>query len=941
MQMKNLFRLFVFSSVLLFYGLLRTQAQDVFKPDQVLTPDPKIIVGRLDNGLTYYIRENKKPEKRAELRFAVKAGSILEDNDQQGLAHFVEHMAFNGTKSFPKQELVNFLEKSGVRFGPEINAYTFFDQTVYMLQVPTDSPAVMKKGFQILEEWADAIAFDDTEIDKERPVIVEEWRLGRGADERVSNKLLPTILYRSHYADRIPIGKKEIIESAPHDVIRRFYNDWYRPDLMAVLAVGDFDKNEIEKLIKEHFSKLTNPRHERVRLAYPIPDHDETLVSIATDPELTYSMVRLFYKHDSHDVLTATDYRNEIIDRLYDGMFNRRLQELLQKPSPPFVFPFGGKSRLCGQKDAYFLGATVKDTAILIGLEALLTEAARVRQYGFTTTELEREKSSSLRGMEQYYRERDKADSRPLVEEYLRNFLNNETIPGIEVELELYKQYLPGITLEEINKLTDERMTSQNCVVTVSAPQKEGLKVPTKEELLALIEATKKEKINPYIDKISSEPLVARMPVPGKVVEEKKIESIGVTEWKLSNGARVVLKPTDFKNDEIVFSAQSDGGLSLVSDQDYASAISAIAIIQVSGLGDFDLSTLQKKLAGKIVNVSPQLGDLYQAFSGSTSVQDIETFFQLLYLYATSVRRDTAAYASLMDRWRAMLQDQGASPERAYGDTLAVTLANYHFRRRPFNLKLMEEVDLDRALVVYKNRFADFSGFTFFFVGSFKPDTLKPYVEKYLASLPSLHRNELWKDEGIRPPKGVIGKKVLKGIEPKSRVNLTFTGPFEWSRQNRYDFNAMKMVLSIKLREVLREDKGGTYGVSIYGSPSHIPVPDYTLILSWGCNPDSVENLIKIVMLQIDSLKLALPDSIYITKVKETERRTYEVNLKENNFWLANLVFYYTNQDNPELILDYPNLVEHLNGQEIRNAVKKYFNMNNYVRVVLYPKEQR
>jgi zinc protease len=938
--MKN-FPIFILLFGFLLLGFIPIiQAQETFKPDQILTPDPKILIGKLDNGLTYYIRENKMPEKRAELRIAVKAGSILEDDDQQGLAHFVEHMAFNGTKDFPKQDIINFLEKSGVRFGADLNAYTSFDETVYMLQVPTDSPEVMKTGFQILEEWAHDLSFDDKEIDKERGVVIEEWRLRRGADNRVAMKHIPIELYKSHYADRIPIGKKEILESCPHDALRKFYRDWYRPDLMAVFAVGDFDKKEIETLIKEHFSDLKNPQKERERNKYPVPDHKETLVSIVTDPELTRTSVEILFKRDIHDIHTAAEYRDLIIGGLYDAMLNDRLSELLQRSNPPFIYAYSSDGRFVGEKQAYELGASVKENSILGGLEAVLTEAFRVKQHGFTATELERQKNENLRRMEKYYKERDKTESRQFIDEYLRNFLERETIPGIEVELKLFKQFLPEITLAEVNKLAKERMTHGNRVITISVPQKESVKVPTEEEVLALINKITTEKFDPYIDKVSSKPLVSQLPSPGKVVDEKKIASLGVTEWILSNGARVVLKPTDFKNDEILFSAFSNGGTSLVADSDYISAAFATAIIGQSGIGEFDAISLQKELSGKIVNLSPSISQLAEGFGGSASPQDLETLFQLAYLYSTSPRKDTTAFASLITRYKAMLQNRSVSPEAAYNDTLQVTLANYHFRSRPVSIPMMDEIHLDKALSVYKDRFADFSDFTFLFVGNFKIDTIKPLVEQYLAILPSLKRNETWKDIGLEHPKGVINKQVKKGIEPKSTVNITFTGPFEWSQQNRYTFNSMLDAIDIKLREVLREDKGGTYGVRVSGSPSLFPRQEYSITISWGCNPDRVDELVKEALMQLDSLKIKQLDSLYIEKVSEIQRRAYEVNLKRNGFWLGNLQAYYTNNEDPEMILNYPKLVDHLTATAIQEAVKKYFNMKNYVKIVLYPENK-
>ena len=937
--MRSRVRVFV-CGVLLLILTPESRAQRTFQSGEILTPDRSILIGKLENGLTYYIKENTKPGKRADLRLVVKAGSVLEDDDQQGLAHFVEHMAFNGTKNFPKQDLINYLEKSGVRFGPDLNAYTNFDESVYMLQVPTDSPIVMKKGFQILEEWSHEISFDDAEIDRERGVLVEEWRLRRGADWRVWTQHVPVQLYQSRYAERIVIGKREILESCPYDAIRRFYRDWYRPDLMAIVAVGDFNKAEIENLIREHFSGLKNPQDEEPRPHYPIPDHKETLVSIVTDPELVQTSVGMIFKRDSHDTRTVAEYRADMIGNLYDHMLYARLQELTQKSNPPFIYAYCGDGRFFGRKQAYNLGAGVRENSILEGLDAVLTEAFRVKQYGFTSSELERQKASSLRYFERAYLERDKTESRQYAEEYIRNFLTNETIPGIETELALYQQYIPGIIVEEVNRLAAERLTPGNRVVTISVPEKDSVKVPTEAGVLAVINAASTEQLEPYVDRFMTEPLMIQRPIPGKVIDEKEIPSLGVTEWKLSNGARVVLKPTDFKNDEILFSAYSNGGTSLVEDRDYISATEATSIIGLSGIGKFDYVSLQKMLMGKVVSVSPILSMLSEGFHGNASPQDIETLLQLVYLYATSPRRDTAAFASLLSRQRAWLENRSVSPEGAFNDTLQVTMSNYHFRSRPLTVQVLDEINLDRALTAYKDRFADFGDFIFFFVGNFRADTLKPFVEQYLAALPSMNRKETWKDVGMVPPKGIISKQLYRGMEPKSTVNLTFTGPFEWSQQNRYNFNSMLGVLNIKLREIIREEKGGTYGVSAYGYSSLFPRREYSITVTWGCKPDRVDELIKETLLQIDSLKLSPPDPIYIEKVKETQRRSYETNVKRNNFWLNNLYFYYSNGENPELVLKYLHLVDNLTSDTIQAAATKYFDMNNYVKVVLYPEKK-
>ena len=916
------------------------QAQQVYKPSDVLSIDPAITYGKFENGLTYYIKVNKKPEKRAELRLAVKTGSVMEDDDQLGLAHFCEHMAFNGTKSFPRNEIINLLEKEGVRLGPDVNAYTSFDQTVYMLQIPTDSAQLVEKAFKILEEWASAVAYDEKEIDKERGVLVEEWRLGRGAYMRVLDKHIPKLFYNSQYAKRFVIGKKEVLENAPYETLRRFYRDWYRPELMAVVAVGDFDKAVMEGLIREHFSKLTSKKPARERTKYTLPDHTQPLASVATDKELPNAMAQVYFKRDAKEQRTAGDYRTSILNQIYDGMFNNRLRERMQQPNPPFIFAGAGDFLWIGEKQTYQLMAQVKENSILEGLDYLVTEAYRVKHHGFTASEFERQKKEQLRWIERLYKEREKTESRNYADEYIRHFLNKEPIPGIEVEFYLNTQFVPTVTLEEINELTEVRMGPGNRVAVVSVPEKEGVRVPTEADVIAVLNGASTKKTEPYVDKVSTKPLLAALPKAGKVVDERKNESLGITEWKLSNGAIVVLKPTDFKNDEILFSAYSNGGTSLSSDADYMSASMASQLVSMCGVDDFDAISLQKMLAGKVVSLNPTLSSLSEGFSGSASPQDLETLFQLAYLYATAPRTDTSAFGAFLARMRASLQNRSVSPEGTFYDTIGVTMAQYHFRARPMTPKILDEVNLDKAIAFYKDRFADASDFIFFLVGNFQLEKIKQLVEQYLASLPSLNRKDSWCDVGIFPPKGVINKEVYRGIEPKSSVMISFTGSFDWSKQSKYEFSSLLELVNIKLREVIREEKSGTYGIGAYGAPSFYPRKEYSISISWGCNPTRVDELVKTVMEQLDSLRIKKPDQVYVDKVKEIQRRNREVNLKENRFWLSNFRQYYANGENPEEMLEFNKLVDNLTAEAIQQSAKKYFNSTNYVKVVLYPEKK-
>ncbi|MGE5859461.1 MAG: M16 family metallopeptidase [Ignavibacteria bacterium] len=926
-------------SLLIIFSLNFLQAQEI-KFSEKLPLDTSITIGSLDNGLIYYIRHNEKPEKRAFLRLAVNAGSVLEDNDQQGLAHFTEHMAFNGTANFAKHEIIDYLESIGMRFGPDINAYTSFDETVYMLEVPTDTQGVLEKGLNILKEWAHNVSFENDEVDKERGVVIEEWRLGRGANARIRDKQFPILFKNSVYAERLPIGKKEILESFPYETVKRFYHDWYRPDLMAVVAVGDFDKKEVEDYIKKIFSAIPKAQSPRERKIFPVPGNEKMLFAIAADPEATQCTVGIYFKQDIEPEKTAGDYRRDIIENLYNGMLSNRLTEITQQPDPPFLFGYSAKGRFIRSKEFYLLSAGVKEEGILRGFKALLTESERVRKYGFTASELQRQKDELLANMERAYKEKDKTESSQLVAEYIRNFLTDEPVPGIEYEYKLYKEFLPGITLQEVNALTGKWITDNNIVVTVSAPEKKDLQIPQEKELSAAAAEVKNKEIEPYNDKVSNLPLVEKKPAPAAVISENSFKDLGITEWKLSNGAKVVLKPTDFKNDEILFQAFSPGGNSIIPDSEYIPAATASTLVGQSGAGNFNFIELQKMLAGKVVDVNTYISELSEGFSGSSTPKDLETMFQLMYLYFTHPRIDSSSYLSYLEKLRSYLKNRSLSPEAAFQDTLDVTLTQYNPRMKPWTLETLNEMDMKESFEIFKDRFTDASDFTFFFVGSFNPDSIKPLILTYIGGLPSLKRNESWQDLNIDPPAGVIEKTVYKGLEPKSRVNLTFTGPFDWNMETRYKLTAMTDVLRIKLREVLREDKGGTYGVSISSIGQRYPDQEYKISISFGCSPDRVNELVESAFNQIDSLKSQPAGSIYLTKVKETQKREWETSLKENGFWLRTMVYYYLYGINLDEINNYPERVEKLTVKDITETAKKYFNEKNYVKVELFPEQK-
>ena len=902
-----------------------------------LPVDPLVTIGTLDNGLRYYIRSNKRPENRAELQLVLNVGSVLEDEDQIGLAHFVEHMAFNGTEQFPRQALVDYLEGIGMKFGPEINASTSFDETIYMLTVPTDSVEILETAFQILEEWAHKLAFDPEMIDGERGVVVEEWRSGRGARARMFNKQFPVLFKDSRYAERLPIGTVESLESFEHEVLKRFYRDWYRPDLMAVIAVGDFEGHEIEELIEEHFSFLPVRDEPRPRDTFTVPDHEETLITIATDPEATESGVSIYYKQPMRATITIGDFRRLMVERLYNRMLNNRLFELTQQPDPPFMYASSGQGRLIRSKEVYVLGASVADGGVVRGLEAILTEAERVARHGFTATEMEREKAELLLLMEHAHAERETTPSVAYAQEYSAAFLTGEPVPGISYEYELYLRMSPGIILEEVNGLAREWLTNRNRVVLVNAPEKEGAQVPTEAELLAAFDAVRSQAIVAYDDAVDDGPLVPETLTPGDVTAEYILEDLGVYQWDLANGVRVILKPTQFKEDEILFRASSPGGTSLASDEDFIAASTAGMVVSAAGVGSFDRVELQKKLAGQVAVVSPSIGELYENLGGSALPENVETLFQLIHLTFTAPRRDSNAYLAFKSQVEAFLANRSVDPVEAFHDSLTVALSQSHFRARPPTVSVYEEMDLEKSFEFYRDRFGDAGDFTFVFVGNFDVESMRPLVRTYLATLPSAGRVENWRDVGIRPPTGIVEKTVRLGVEPRSQTSIVISGPIEFTRENQYLVSSLGELLQIKLRERLREDLGGTYTVTVGGSAAREPAPFYSLQVSFSADPERLEELTAAVFEEMNKLKVEGPADNDVAKVKEAQRRSQETNLEQNGYWLYQLLYADRYGVDPRRIINHSQIIDGLSSGKLKDAAVRFLNLKNYVRVMLYP----
>jgi len=907
-------------------------------PDTPLPLDPQVTVGRLDNGLRYYVHANARPEHRAELRLVVNAGSVLEDDDQRGLAHFVEHMAFNGTESFERQELVQYLESIGMRFGPDLNAYTSFDETVYMLTVPTDDAQVVATAVSILAEWASSVSFDPAEVESERGVVIEEWRGRLGAAARLTDAQFPVLLRGSRYAERLPIGLRETLETFPVDALERFYERWYRPDLMAVIAVGDFDPAAVEAMIEASFGAIASPASPAARPLHEVPPHAGTLYLTTADPELTSTNVEVLHKLPPRATVTLGDYRRSLTERLYNGMLNTRLGEMTQRSNAPFLGAYSSLGGLVRGADVYVLAATVPEGGVERGLEAVLIEADRVARHGFVASELERYKLNMLRSLERAWAERERTNSGAYASAYVSHFLRGTPVPGIEFEYQLAEALLPGIGIDEVNGLAREWLTDENRVVLVSGPEKPDAPLPGEGELARVLAAAGTFDVEPYVDTVVDAPLVAVAPRPSSVVEELRHESIDATEWRLSNGVRVLLKATDFRDDEILMSAYAPGGLSLAADADYVSASFAADVVRTSGAGSFSLVELERALAGTAASAAPFIGELEQGFNGSASPRDLETLFQLVYLYFTEPRLDLDAGEALRDRLRAALSNRSADPNAAFSDTLQVTLSQHHPRFRPPTLTLPDELDLEWALDFYRERFSDASGFTFVFVGNLDMDALRPLVETYLGGLPTAGRGgESWRDTGVRAPDGVVERVVRQGLEPRATTRLIFTGEMPYTRENRYALRALADVLDMRLREVLREDLGGTYGVQVAGSAVSRPQERYTLSMAFGAAPEQLEGLVAALFEEVARLSREGPAEQDLARVREIQRRERETSLRQNGYWMGQIAGYDREGLDFADILTYERLIESLDPELIQRAARTLLSPDRYVRVSLLP----
>ncbi|WP_287642097.1 M16 family metallopeptidase [Bacteroides sp.] len=941
--MKHLFRKLGFAVIMLCGSFQLASAQMQMPPIPV---DKDVRIGHLDNGLTYYIRHNALPEHRVEFHIAQKVGSILEEPHQRGLAHFLEHMAFNGTKNFPGDEkglgIVQWCETKGIKFGVNLNAYTSVDQTVYRISnVPTDDQSVVDSCLLILHDWSNAVLLSDKEIDKERGVIHEEWRSRNSGIMRLYTEAQAVMYPGDKYADCMPIGSIDVIDNFPYQAIRDYYAKWYRPDLQGIIIVGDIDVDQMEAKIKSVFADVKKPVNPAKRVYYPVADNQEPLVYIGKDKEIDDPTIEIYFKQDpTPDSIKGNMayLLQQYMLSMTTSMLNSRLNELRQSANPPFIYAgcYYGNYFLAQTKDAFTLSISSKAEGINEALKAGLTELERVRRYGFTESEYERARANYLQRLESAYNEREKTKNDSYVNEYINHFLMAEPIPGIEFEYTTMNQIAPNIPVMAINQAIQQGglLPDNNQVVFIAAPEKEGIVCPTKEEVVAQLKGMKDLKVEAYVDKVSNEPLMKEAPKGGKIVSENTNAIYGTTELTLSNGVKVYIKKTDFKADEIQMKGVSLGGTSLFPDNDKLEMSYLNSVIQAGGLGNFSKVDLTKMLAGKKVSVNAAVGANTEGITGSCSPKDFETMMQLTYLSFTAPRKDMDAFASLKSRIKAQLESAESNPLSSINDTIQKMMYGYHPRYFSMKPEMVDQINYDRIIEMYKDRFADASDFRFFLVGNVDIEKVKPLIEQYLGALPSTGRKETFRDNHMDIAKGMLENTYAKEQQtPMATVFMLYSGKCKYDLKDNLLMSFLTQALDMVYTEEVREKEGGTYGVSSYGQLSKHPNEKFMLQIVYQTDPAKKDHLNGIIDAQMKKMASEGPTEEHLQKIKEYMLKKYKDNQKENGYWLNNLdEYFYTGVDYTQ---GYEEAVNSITVKDVQKFAADLVNQGNKITVVM------
>ena len=906
-----------------------------------LPVDSKVRIGKLENGLTYYIRKNETNKQRADFYIAQKVGSVLENESQLGLAHFLEHMAFGGSKNFPSGQLIKYLETIGVKFGENLNAYTAFDETVYNISnVPLIRSTIIDSALLVLHDWSSFVSLEGQGIEKERGVIREEWRTRNTGQFRVMCSLVKDIFPNNILSNRMPIGSIDIINTFSHQEIRDYYKKWYRPDLQAIIIVGDINVDDIEKRIKTIFADIAKPQNPATRTYQQVEDNKEPIVAIATDPEFTASYVSLMFKKDAvafDRKNTREYYMNNIGQSLITRMMNARLQEIARQSNPPFIGASSsfGKFSVALTKDAWSTNAAVKTGQSLNALRAIARENERMHRFGFNAAELERVKVEVLRSYESYYNEKDKQKNESYVKEYVSHFTVGEPIPGVDYEYEMVKKELPLLSIDVINKMAKELVTDHNMVINVSGPKKDDVYTPTKAEILAAIDEVKKENITAYEYKVVDKPLLSAKPTAGKVV---KVEAapLGYTKWTLSNGAMVYLKKTDYKKDQVIMTAFSKGGTSLFDAKEKHNYSIINEVATLGGIGEFNNDDLRKVLSGKLAGVKASVGGTGESMSGNASPRDFETLMQLTYLYFTQPRADKQEFDNYIAKKKNALITAALNPANAYGDSLRATLYGHNPLVSSYTVEMLEKADYNRIIEMYKERFANAGDFTFLFTGNIDFDMVKPFIETYIGGLPSQKGTEKWKDNGLRMVKGKVTNEFAKDLSvPKTTVFVNYSGKAKYSAETDVLMNFVQAILNFRFTEVIRMQEGGTYGVSVRGSISKIPSPNYSLQISFDTDPKLKARLLELIHQEISALVKNGPSAVDVNKVKEFSMKKFQEMQVENGYW-ANMMQSYLN-DGVDYTSTYAKIVEGVTPEQVQKVAKQWLTQGNVVEVIMNP----
>jgi len=894
--------------------------------------DSSVKTGQLANGLQYYIKKNNKPENKIELRMALNAGSMQEDNDQRGLAHFMEHMNFNGLKNFPKNEIVSYLQSIGVKFGADLNAYTSFDETVYILPIPTDDKDKIEKGFTIISDWAGNALLEGEEIDAERGVVLEESRGGKGANDSMMQKWLPKYMNGSRYAERLPIGKDDILKNFKHDVIKRFYKDWYRPDLQAVMVVGDIEVAEAERLIKKYFSGFKNPENPRPRPEkYDVPQRTASEAMVLTDKEATYTVFQLngnpTYEKAS---TTQADYRNDLVNSLFNIVMSNRYDEFRNSANPPFLFGStnygGGWARgYNNYSSVAYCGPEQTESAV----KTVVREAIRARKFGFTAAEMKRAKEALLSRYEKQYNERNKTKSSNYVGELVRHFLENEPVPGIEWEYNFTKRQLPTITLNDVNAMAKKIDIDKNSFALITS--KPSDKLPSEKELLTWINETAAEDITAYEEAAVAANLLPSEPTAGKIVKTTTDKKLGTTTWTLSNGAIVTLKPTTFKNDEISFNAKRKGGYSLYKGDDLMSGIYNNNVVDAMGYGDFDPTSLGKYMTGKRARVGISSLLYSDEISGSSTKKDLKTMFELLYLQCNYAKMNKEGFQSYISKEKQQANAMKSNPRMAF----MMESQKYLYKNNPYandfpSPEEYDEINPKNALSFYNERFKSANGMHYVFVGSFDEKEIMPLVTKYIGGMSGKKVVANFRDVGKDRRKGNNQFEYKKGSEQQAMIMDMMYGDAKYDPLEATKLYILSQVINRKITKKLREEIGGMYSGGMGIRLTQYPKPSYTVSSFIPCGPEKLEEL----RTAYEGILKEVQKSGGITKADVNEAtqpalQKYSENLEENNYWLGTLSSSYYNNTDPKRIFTYPKRIKSITPVELNRLAKKYLNAPN------------